>query len=596
MIDHMPRLAYRSNRRRAQITVIALGVCALISAMIIVHSLTAIELFQRLERGDFTLAEAITLDERTRTLALFDVVAYLVTAIIFLFWIHRAYKNHEQLARHGTEYSPNWAAFGFLIPIVSLVRPYQVVREMWDETQAGAREDPLRATPSHTIVIVWWLAFLAMNFIARLFSTAANTADTAAELTSAVTIDIVVQVITIVSAVLAIRIVQGIDIYHETQQRQAQPADTLTDQPGWTPLVYAWSIGLGMIVLGVVLFGSNVVVDQIDQVIASAPTAVPTRRAAASQSSKSKPTTTPGNRPTSVLAPSEHEERGKEYLDAGDYDQALEAFSQALKSDPTNARLHYLRGVTYTWLEDYDNALIDLNRAIKLTPKYTEAYYERGMAHLNLGNYGLAGEDFDQALKLDAEYADAYIGRGWMHYLLDEYADALKDADQAIQLDKRAADAFHVRGLIHLDTGKFDQAIADFSEAIKLEPESASAFNRRGLAYYGAGDLDKALQDYDQALKLEPEYIDVHYNRGLLNYNRGAYQAALSDLTAVIKHYPKYGPAYLYRGATYGQLKEYDKAIADVERALDLELSASDRADAEQLLEDLKAARKGTSS
>jgi len=596
MLDDKPRSTYRPNRRRAQIAVIALGVCALISVMTIVNSVTAIELFQRLDRGDFTMAEVTALDERLRTLALFEVGAYLVSAIVFLFWIYRAYQNHEQLARHGSEYSPNWAVGGFFVPFLNWVRPYQVVREMWDETQLGDAVDPLATTPSHAMVIVWWLSFLAMNLISRVFSGAAGAADSAAELASVTRIDILVQAVTIVSAVLAIRIIQRIDIHQEMRLRQVQPADTQTDRSGWSPSVYAWSLGLSVIILGVVLFGSSAMTDQIDQVVASAPTAIPTRRAASSQSGGNKSAATPRSSVSSVLKPSEHEERGKEYLEAGDYEQALEAFSQALKGDPNNARLHYLRGVTYTWLEDYDKALIDLNRAIKLTPKYTEAYYKRGMAHLNLGNYGLAGKDFDQALKLDADYADAYVGRSWMNYLQDEYADALEDTDHALKLDKRAVDAYHVRGLIRLDTGKFDQAIADFSEAIKLEPESALAFNRRGLAYHSARELDKALQDYNQALKLEADFIDVYYNRGVLNYDRGAYQAAVSDFTTVTEHYPDYGPAYLHRGAAYGQMKEYEKAIADVEQALKLELSAVDRTDAEQLLEELKAARKGTSS
>ncbi len=304
MLDPKPRLTYYPNQLRAQITVIALGVCALISVMTIVHSFTAIDIFRRLDRGDFALAEITALDERLRTLALFEVGAYLMTAILFLFWIHRAYKNHEQLSRRGNEYSPGWAVFGFFIPIVSLFRPYQVVREMWDETQAGTEGDPLLATPAHSVIILWWLAFLAMSFISRLSSTA--TADSAAELTTAMVIDIVVQVTTIVSAVLAIRIIQTIHLHHETRRLQAQPVDTPADRPGWSSIVYAWSIGVSVIILGVVLFGSGSVATTIDQLIASAPTAVPARKAAVSPSGQSKPTaipTTPSGRNKSTATP-----------------------------------------------------------------------------------------------------------------------------------------------------------------------------------------------------------------------------------------------------------------------------------------------------
>lgn len=42
---------FRPNHRRAQLAVIMLGVCALISVMLIAFSLAAMALFQRLDSG-----------------------------------------------------------------------------------------------------------------------------------------------------------------------------------------------------------------------------------------------------------------------------------------------------------------------------------------------------------------------------------------------------------------------------------------------------------------------------------------------------------------------------------------------------------------
>lgn len=581
-----PPLLYRSNHRRAQIAVIGLAVCALISAMTIVNSVITIEFFRRLDEGNFTMAELTTADERLRTLGLFELGSYIVTSILFLLWIYRAYQNHEQFARRSVKYSPNWAAFGFLVPFINLVRPYQVMAEMRDETQLGDQNDTSGAAPSHAVVIVWWLAFLAMNYVSRLYSSVAARADTGAGLTSAAVIDMAVQAAIIVSAVLAIRIIQTIDVYHHVRWQQTQPMDVMADQAGWSPIVYAWALGLSVIIAGIVLFGHGAVVGAIDQTISRVPAAQSEPRPAA-------PTT---KRAASTPQAADLAERGQQELDAGNFDQALDHFTQALKLEPKNAELYYLRAITYTWLDDYDKALADFDRAIQLDPKMAEVFYERGIAHLYLENYDLAEKDFDQAVGLDVEYIDAYVGRAWLYYLTDEYDAARKDIAQALRLDQEVADIYHVRGLILLDTGEFDQAIADFSKAIELEPDSAAAFNRRGLAYHARGDLAKALEDFEQALKLEPDFIDATYNRGLVNYDRGAYQSAIADFTTVIKQYPDFGLAYLQRGAAYGEIKDYAKAIADVEQALQLELSASDRTDAKKLLEDLKAARTGQSS
>jgi tetratricopeptide (TPR) repeat protein len=608
MLDYKPRLTYYPNRRRAQITVIALGVCALISVMIIVNSLMTIEFFQRLARGNYTMAEATALDERARALALFEAGAYLVTAIIFLFWIHRAYKNHEQLSRHSTAYSPNWAVGGFFVPFLNWVRPYQVVREMWDESQAGAQDELLLAAPSHAIIITWWLTFLAMNLISRMFSMVADTAETAAELTSAINIDIVVQVLTIVSAVCAMRIIQKIDVYHGTQRQQAQPTDLPTERSGWTPLVYAWSLGLSVIVLGVVLSDSSAIVNQLDRTIAAERGAVPARQEAgqstgkkltatpASQASKKKSTATPAKRSTSVLAPSQHEERGQEYLAAEKYEQALEEFSQALKDKPYNeARLYYLRGLTYSQLEEYDTALIDLNRAIKLNPKYMEAYYERGMAHFHLGNYGLASEDFDQALKFDADYPDAYIGRGYTYYAQEDYSRALADLSKAVRLDDSSSEAYFGRGLVYYATSEYLKAAQDFSKTLELDDEWADAYYRRGMTHYELENLTAAQEDFNRAIELAPEYIDPYFDRGILLMDLGEYAEALADLNKVVDAYPQEGIVYLWRGAVYTKLNETEKAIADLERAVKWSVDANVRREAEELLKELKGEKRPTS-
>jgi hypothetical protein len=122
--------------------VIALGFCALIAIMAVVATLAQIELLQRIVRSDFTMAEVNLLDSRTRTVNLISSAAYLVTAFAFWFWIYRAYQNHETLARRGVYYSPAWAVVGFIIPLISLFRPYQVVSEMWDEAHVQEGEDP----------------------------------------------------------------------------------------------------------------------------------------------------------------------------------------------------------------------------------------------------------------------------------------------------------------------------------------------------------------------------------------------------------------------------------------------------------------------
>ena len=61
----------------------------------------------------------------------------IVTAITFLKWIYRAYKNIQGFGAEGLRFSPGWAMGYYFIPILSLIRPVQVMSEIW-----RASDDP----------------------------------------------------------------------------------------------------------------------------------------------------------------------------------------------------------------------------------------------------------------------------------------------------------------------------------------------------------------------------------------------------------------------------------------------------------------------
>jgi Domain of unknown function (DUF4328) len=62
----------------------------------------------------------------------------------------------------GLVYTPKWSVLGFLIPVLNLVRPYQVMEELWCASRALAtpQEFPSwRKVPHSSWVPLWWMAF-----------------------------------------------------------------------------------------------------------------------------------------------------------------------------------------------------------------------------------------------------------------------------------------------------------------------------------------------------------------------------------------------------------------------------------------------------
>ena len=83
-------------------------------------------------------------------------------------------------------------------------------------------------------------------------------------------------------------------------------------------------------------------------------------------------------------------DEGIVFLDAGDLDSAIVAFTEAIQINPGFADAYNLRGWAYKEKDELDRAIADLDEAIRLKPEDALAYNRRGLV------YEMKGE-IDQA-------------------------------------------------------------------------------------------------------------------------------------------------------------------------------------------------------
>jgi len=76
-------------------------------------------------------------------------------------------------------------------------------------------------------------------------------------------------------------------------------------------------------------------------------------------------------------------------------------------------------------------------------------------------------------------------------------------------------------------------------------------------------------------------------NRGIAYARQGDFDAAIADFDKAIELDTNNAKAYLLRGRAYFEIGERETAISDLERALELGLEPSLKQDAEALLEEL---------
>ncbi|MFC3894959.1 DUF4328 domain-containing protein [Lentzea rhizosphaerae] len=131
----------------------------------------------------------------------------LVTIGVFLTWLYNARINAERLSPEAEHrHSRVWVWLGWLVPVVNLWYPKQVVEDIW---QAGS-------PPSRTIS-KWWTAYLLMWLFdfayVRFYVNGRLTMDS---FLIAATFSTISAVVGILAAVLAVRIVRQISDFQST--------------------------------------------------------------------------------------------------------------------------------------------------------------------------------------------------------------------------------------------------------------------------------------------------------------------------------------------------------------------------------------------
>ena len=159
-------------------------------------------------------AEAIASDNRITTLAGLYFLAFLPALVVYLFWLNRAFRNLGQV-RSGNaplRHSSGWAVGGYFVPFLNLFQPFQVMRELYKESNPEER-------PS-SLVGWWWGLWLAGGFVTGGLLTGFGESLTVAEAITADYRTMVQDGLLMVDAVLIILIINRILTWQESRARE----------------------------------------------------------------------------------------------------------------------------------------------------------------------------------------------------------------------------------------------------------------------------------------------------------------------------------------------------------------------------------------
>ncbi len=173
--------------------------------------------------------------------------------------------------------------------------------------------------------------------------------------------------------------------------------------------------------------------------------------------------------------------------------------------DLKQARAHYRNGLAFARQGDYQGAVNAFSEAINLNPGHAGTYYQRGNAYSKLGDLGDLGSydkavaDYKSAIHLNPNHADAYDHMGYAYSKLNKPKEAEEAYDKCIEIKQSAvAEAHYQKGLALRERRDNQGAEEAFEMATRLNPKHRDACRQLVLVRYDQGKVKEAEEANDK--------------------------------------------------------------------------------------------------
>jgi tetratricopeptide (TPR) repeat protein len=208
-------------------------------------------------------------------------------------------------------------------------------------------------------------------------------------------------------------------------------------------------------------------------------------------------------------------------------------------------------------------------------------WFEKGLRHTIGREDDKAIEEYTQAIALNPVYAEAYGYRAAAYYNQGtftsdpaQYELAVKDFRQVVALKPGTYLAYLSQGAIYIHQKEYEKGIEEINKAIALNPNDALAYVLRGFIYMQENSKypEKVIADSSKAIAIGGLWSAIAYsNRGVtLLMEKKEYDRAIADLNKAIELTPRNAVAYLARGLALAFKSQFNRALEDISRSIEL--------------------------
>ncbi len=252
--------------------------------------------------------------------------------------------------------------------------------------------------------------------------------------------------------------------------------------------------------------------------------------------------------------------------DIADIDEAIKWGSQAVETNPGNARAHVINCFALVRANKSEDAVRECKLALDQDPNNADAHAYLSMAYLDLNRLDEAFQEAQQAIKLDDKSIDASTAYAQVLATQKQLDAALDYYQRATQVNPRlefpyfneaymAYSAYITQG----DAAKYQIAIQAYNTILSISSQNVKAYTSLCWTYMAGGEQNLARDSCSTATILDPTYSPGWRWLGEVRYRTTDYEGAITafakcaDLESSLPFDLRQPECWVLRGLAYYQ-------------------------------------------
>ena len=236
------------------------------------------------------------------------------------------------------------------------------------------------------------------------------------------------------------------------------------------------------------------------------------------------------------------EEQAKEYKIQGssmmalqNYEKAKEYFEKAAEIE-NSAELQIDIGNAAASMELYDDAVNAFSQALLLEPDNGEAMFDIGSVYLLQSKFKKTLEYYNRAEENGFKKTILYTNFAAIYKEMGDVQMELRNYTKAIESNPLRGDLYVKKVMLFLENEKYNEALATLDELRKILPDAYEGYDLASKVYMGLGNMEKAFSVIEEGRKRFPEDVNLMNSEVTLYLENNEFEKA-QKLLEVMKTY-----------------------------------------------------------